>query len=260
MKQFRLIPLLLFLFPNSLLAQNNSRETQLYNYAYKLEIDGKLNESISIFKNLLRSDSNNINLLQNTSILYSKIGHALPDETTGKYDWYVTADYLAKKAIVINNQSADAHYAHALAIGLLSEKAGFKTKINNAKLIKTEAELAIKLNPKLPGPYHILGRWHTIVAGFNTFERAMISALFGKMPGGSYEDAILNFQKAISLEPSNSIHYYQLALTYELRNASGDIDLAILNATKATTFPTKNDDQINTKRECEKLIAKLKKK
>ena len=79
------------------------------------------------------------------------------------------------------------------------------------------------------------------------------------MPGGSYEDAILNFQKAIALEPSNSIHYYQLALTYELRNSSGDIDLAISNATKATTFLTRNDDQINTKKECEKLISKLKK-
>ncbi len=260
MKQFRTFLLLVFLFPNLILAQNNIKEQQLYNYAYKLEVEGKLNESISIFKNLLRNDSNNINLLQNTSILYSKIGHALPEATTGKYSWYETADYLAKKAIVINNQSADAHYAHALAIGLLSEKAGFKTKISNAKLIKTEAELAIKLNPKLPGPYHILGRWHTIVAGFNTFERAMISALFGKMPGGSYENAIANFQTAIKLEPLNAIHYLQLALTYQERDNNGDKLLAIANLNNAIKIVPRNEDEQITKNECEDLLLKLKTK
>ena len=74
---------------------------------------------------------------------------------------------------------------------------------------------SISLNPKLAGAYHILGRWHRAIAGFNVIEKAMINSFFGGVPpGGSYEDALKSFMTAIGIEPKYMNHQYELAQTY----------------------------------------------
>ena len=141
----------------------NSNEDALYKYAVKLIKDGNNDDALVVFKNLLKADSSNQIYLWQTSVLYSKLG-VRQTSTENQNQWFHTAEYLAKKAIVINNQSADAHLAYAMALGRLCEHASIRTQINNAKLIKSEAEYSIKLNPEMAGGYHILGRWHRTVA------------------------------------------------------------------------------------------------
>lgn len=235
-------------------AQENSH--RLFQYAVKIESEGKYDDALTIYKNLLKSDSNNIDLLTHTSILYSRLGFRQNSEDH-KTNWYKTALQLSQKAIKINNQNANAHYAYAMALGRMSEFASNKIKINNAKLIKTEAELAIQLNPKLAGPYHILGRWNKEVGGFNGFERAMINTMFGGMGTGSYSEAIKYFQKAILLEPLNPIHYYELAHSYYKRNQEGDKAQAKNWASKCLLIKPITQDDEETKQKCEKLLKKL---
>jgi tetratricopeptide (TPR) repeat protein len=233
-----------------------ANESQLFQYAQKIEGEGKLNDALTIYKSLLKNDSNNVSYLTHTSILYSKVGHRQPSKDN-QIAWYKTGFYLAQKAIKLNNNSAEAHYSLALSLGRMNENAGSKTKIENAKQIKSEAEITLKLNPKIAGAYHILGRWHQVVAGFNAIERTMISAIFGSMPGGSYTDAINNFQRAIVLEPLNMVHYYELAHSYYLRNDKGDKAQAKNWASKALMIPVKNEDDADTKKDCEALLKKL---
>ena len=152
-----------------------------------------------------------------TSFIYSKIGVDQKTENL-KQQWYTTAAYLGKRAVTQHPQNANAHYAYAVAMGRMTEFASTKTKIDNAKLIKSEAELTIKLDSKNAGAYHILGRWHREIAGFNILERTMIKAIFGALPGGTYEESIKYFERAILLEPLNGIHYYELAQTYLARD------------------------------------------
>jgi tetratricopeptide (TPR) repeat protein len=250
--------LLLFIITiaGQLRAQDDKKEIQLYRYAVKLEQEGKNSEALTIYKNLLRSDSSNIDYLWRTSFVYSKLGYDQPTEEQ-RQQWYKTAAYLGKKAVVQFPQNANAHYAYAVAIGRMSENAGNRTKIDNAKLIKSEAELAIKLDPRLPGPYHIMGRWHRVVAAFSGFERAMIKAIFGGMPGGSYEDSILNFEKAIQLEPFNGIHYYEIAVSLLERNKTTDKQLAKSWLQKALNIPVKSTDDAENKAKCEKLLKSI---
>jgi len=246
----------IFFFMYSFSNAQSANENQLYQYAQKTEAEGKLNDALTIYKSLLKNDSSNIGYLTHTSILYSKVGHRQPSKDL-QIAWYKTGYYLAQKAIKINNSSAEAHYSLALSLGRMNENAGSKTKIDNAKQIKSEAELTLKLNPKIAGAYHILGRWHQVVAGFNAIERTMISAIFGSMPGGSYTDAINNFQRAIVLEPLNMIHYYELAHSYYLRNEKGDKAQAKNWASKALLIQVKNEDDADTKKDCEALLKKL---
>jgi tetratricopeptide (TPR) repeat protein len=251
-----LLVLILILYYTPSIGQELKNKEQLYNYASKLQGEKKWNDALTIFKNLLKSDSSNVEYLWRTSYIYSILGFGQSTEEA-RQQWYRTGAYLGKKAITQHPQHANAHYAYAVAVGRMSEHAGNKTKIQNAKLIKSEAETAIKLDPKLPGPYHILGRWHRVVAGFSGFERAMIKAIFGGLEGGSHEESILNFEKAIQLEPLNAIHYIEAANSYIERNEINDKQQAKNWLQKALNIPIRSPDDEMNKKTCEAMLKKL---
>lgn len=230
-------------------------EKELKNAVY-LQENGRWSEALPLFKSLLKNDSGSVELLWRTSYLYSQLGSKQPSEKV-KQQWYLTSSQLAKKAISVSPKNANAHYAYALALGRMNENASSRTKIDYARLIKSEAETALKYDPKLAGPYHILGRWHRIVAGFNMIERTMINAVFGGMPAGTYEDAIHNFEKAISLEPKVGIHYYELALTLNERDNKGDTEKAKQWLKKAMNIPAISPIDKEHRALCEGLLKEL---
>ncbi len=221
--------------------------------ALSLKSEKKWEESFRIFRQLLSSDSSNVDLLTNTSYLYSKLGNLRPTETE-KQDYFRNAAYLSKKAIAINKTNAQAHYTYALALGRINENASSKQKIANAKVIRTECEEAIKYDSKLAGAYHILGRWHRTIANFNFVEKAAINTLYGGVPdGGSFESAIENFSKAVLLEPNDILHKYELAQTYLDRDNKGDNVLANVWFKKVIDMKPIDEDDRN-------LITKAKSK
>lgn len=250
--------IIFLLFSTSLFAlhQDEKNEIQSFKQAEKLQQEKKWSEALVILKELLKDDSSNVEYLWRTSFIYSKIGVDQKTENL-KQQWYKTASYLGKRAITQHPQNANAHYAYAVALGRMTEYASSKTKIDNAKLIKSEAELTIKLDPKNAGAYHILGRWHREIANFNIFERTMIKAIFGALPGGTYEESIKYFERAILLEPLNAIHYYELAQSYLARDEENDIQNAKNWLLKATQIQVRNADDKNNKSKCEKLLKEI---
>jgi tetratricopeptide (TPR) repeat protein len=253
----RFILILLFISSSLPAAhQDGKDELKSFRQAEKLQQEKKWNEALTILKELLKNDSSNVEYLWRTSFIYSKIGIDQKTENL-KQQWYKTAAYLGKRAITQHPQNANAHYAYAIALGRMTEFASSKTKIDNAKVIKTEAELTIKLDPKNAGAYHILGRWHREIAGFNIFERTMIKAIFGALPGGTYEESIKYFEKAILLEPLNGIHYFELAQTLLARDESNDELNAKNWLIKATQIQVKSKDDIENKNKCEALLKDI---
>ncbi len=235
----------------SAIAQNNE---ELYAKAYKLKLEYKYKEAFPMFQKLLKSDSSNVNYVQYGSYCYSKYGFFYAPETE-KMKYYLTAEYLAKKAIKINENSADAHFVYAMALGRINENASSKQKITNAKLIRTQVDRAIALNSRLAGAYHILGRWHRTIAGFNAVEKVMINSFFGGVPpGGSYQDAIKSFMTAISIEPKYMNHQYELAQTYYEMGKELE---AKMWAKKALEITPSNEDDNKAKKDCEELLKKL---
>lgn len=242
----------LILVGTTTIAQSNDEQ---YAKALKLKTELKYKEAFPMFQALLKSDSNNVNYLQYASYCYSKYGYYYVAAEAEKMKHYTSAEYLAKKAIKINEASADAHYAYAMALGRINENASSKQKIANAKLIKAQADRAIALNPKLAGAHHILGRWHRTIANFSAIEKAMINSFFGGVPpGGSHEDAIKAFMTAISLEPKYMNHQYELAQTYYDMGKKVE---AKLWAKKALEITPSNEDDIKAKKDCEALLKKL---
>ena len=259
MKNYCFILFVVMLRFTSASSQDLKNQNGLYQYAVKSFKDGKLDDALSVFKNLLKQDSSNINYLYYTSFLYSKVGYLQKTEEL-KQQWFHEAEYLGLKAIAIDANSGEAHYVYALSLGRMNEHASNKVKISNAKIIKSEAETAIRLNPDLSGPYHILGKWNQIAAGFNILEKTMIKILFGGIPLGTYDDAIKNFRKAISVEEGHSITYYELALSYYERNKPGDRQQSLLWVNKAIQLPVRNEDDRFVLEDCNDLLKKLQKK
>lgn len=256
MKKNRNLLVMLMLSVTLVLWQQTDAQSA-YELALRHKAEFRYPEAFLIMKDLVRSDSLNADYLHTLSFLYAKLGYRqlTERERTG---YYKHAEYLAKKAIGINSTCAGAHYAYALALGRINENASSKQKIANARLIRTECDLAVKLDPKQAGAFHILGRWHREIAGFSAVEKLMINALFGGVPqGGSYDAAIESFQDAIKLEPKYSLHYYELAVTYYERNAAHDKTYARVWLQKAIEIPVINEDDRNTREKCLSLLKKV---
>jgi len=220
---------------------------------YRVKRDNK--NGLTTFQKLMKADSSNADYLANGSYFYSKVGNTLATDQE-KLSYYRKAEYLAKKAIKLNDKNAEAHYAYALALGRINENASSSQKIANSKLIKGECDKAIALNPKHAGAYHILGRWHRTIAGFSGFEKTMINAFYGGVPtGASYEEAVKAFQNAIVYEPKYILHQYELAVTY---HDMGKDAYAKTWLQKAIELPATDDDNKDAKKKCEELLKQLK--
>ncbi len=247
--------LLILLLPASLvLAQTPEADLKK---ALVLKDQKRWEESLAIFQQLLKSDSTRVPYLTNTAYLLCKAGNReTVDEKRQSY--FRKAEYLSRKAIALQATDAEAHYNYALALGRINENASSKQKIANAKVIRNECDLALKYDPKLAGAWHILGRWHRTVAGFNFVEKAMINTLFGGVPeGGSYESAIDCFSKAVQLEPEVMLHKIELAQTYADRNQGKDDVLARVWCKKVLDLTERDDDDRDCVSRAKALLAKL---
>src|SRR5688572_5009188 len=235
----------------------SAQDSTQYEKARKLREESKFTESLTVFQSLLKNDSSNVEYLHNTAYLLCKTGVLKKEETDRQKD-FRTAEYLSRKAITLNKNSAESHYTLALALGRISEHAPTKQKIANAKVIKTEAETAVKLNPRLARAWHILGHWHRAVAGFNAVEKLMIKTMFGGVPeGGSYDAAIECFSKAVELEPKFMPHSYELAVSYYERGNDMDDVYAKVWLKKVIALPVLTEEDSEIMKKSKELLKKL---
>lgn len=243
-----------FLFSSMLFAQPQP-ESELLTKARKFQQERNHEEAVKTYQQLVDKDSTNVEYVSNLSLSYSRAGAIM---TTGaaQLSYYKKAKSYARQALRINNKYADAHLALALALARENENAPTKTKISNAKEIKKECDITIQLDPDNATAYHILGRWHRTFASMNGFEKTMVNTFYGGTPkGGTYADALENLRKAIKLEPSLSMHVYELAETYymmgEKENAKKFLD-------KVIAYPVKCKDDEITNKKAKDLLAKMK--
>lgn len=93
----------------------------------------------------------------------------------------------------------------ANAAGRLAQTVGSRERIELAKVVKENAELAVSIDPN-NGPAHMtLGAWHFYVADISWIERNAAKALFGEVPNASFSTAIAHLTKALARGIDNPI-------------------------------------------------------
>jgi regulator of microtubule dynamics protein 3 len=228
---------------------------ELYKTGLEYRKAQKIKEGFEVFSKLMKADSSNSYYIGYGSYFYSKYGYTFAKEDD-KPKHYKIAEYLAKKAIKLDETNAEAHYAYALALGRLSENASSSTKVSNSKLIKKEADRTLALNPKHAGAYHILGRWNRTIAGFSGIEKAMINTFYGGVPpNATYADAVKCFENAVINEPKFLLHQYELAVTYHEMDKDA---FAKPILAKVLSSPVTFDDDVKVLKEAADLLKKIK--
>ena len=142
------------------------------------------------------------------------LGDSLKDRRDSLYS--VGRTY-AERALRTDSTRAEGHYAVALVLGRLSRTRGGKERVRFAKIIFDEATRAVQIDSTLDPAYHILGAWHAEVKRLSGFTRFFAKMLFGAgfMSRATWDDAVKNLERAVSLNPQHIYHRLELAEVFE---------------------------------------------
>jgi tetratricopeptide (TPR) repeat protein len=226
--------------------------------AMELKSQGRWNDALEIMHSLLAADSNNLTYLQQTAFLLLKTGF-LSGEITIKKKHYRQAEYLTRKAIRLDPENITSHFYYLAALGRITEISSDMEKVQLVRKIRRECEFILARDSTHAATWHVLGRWHREIASLSTLQRWMLQQLIGKVKGGTFEDALYCFYRAIRHAPSDLSHYYETAVTLSLRNHPSDRAQAVQWLKRGLALPLKpeNPEERFFRLEMEKLLGQI---
>ena len=198
-------------------------------------------------------EPNNVRLLVRISREYRHLmsDAAKPEQ---KASLGSTAVNYAKRAAALQPDDPEAQLAVAISYGKLEPFQGNREKIEASRIIKVAADKVIKLDPSSDLGWHVLGRWHMVLADVPAFERALAQLSYGKLPESTYADAARCFEKAIELNPNRLMHYIELGRVYAHMGRNADARSFI---TKGLAMRDTEKDDPETKRQGQELLANI---
>lgn len=161
-----------------------------------------------------------------------------------------------RRAVVLTSNEAEGHLELAVALGRLALFKGGKEKLRLSKEVKSEADRALALDPKLDRAEHVLGRWNRGIAELSFFEKAAANTILGGLPKGATMDAaVTHFEKAIALAPDYANHHLELGRTLLKIGLKAK---AREQFEKALACPVGSPFDADYKAEAQQLMAKTK--
>jgi tetratricopeptide (TPR) repeat protein len=162
-------------------------------------------------------------------------------------------DY-GRRAVKSDPGNAIAHLSLAICYGKAAFLESARRRIEMSRLIREEADTALRLDPELDYAWHVLGRWNYELANFNAALKFLASAIYGKLPDASNERAAECFEKAVALQPDRVIHHVELGRTYL---ALGRKQAALAELKIGLSLPSREKDDNETKDRARKALVTL---
>lgn len=166
-----------------------------------------------------------------------------------------TALGYSRRAVKLAPNDPEAQLALAISYGKILPLVGNKERVESSRVIKVAAEKTVKLDPDNDLGWHVLGRWHLVVAEVSGVKRALAQVVYGKLPPATYQDAERCFEKAIELNPNRLMHYIELGRTYAGMDRK---DEARKYLAKGLSMRETEKDDPETKEKGRELLQKLK--
>lgn len=210
-------------------------------------------EALAKYLEALKLAPNDLKALCKASEMYSILGNR-QKEKAKKIEHFNAASTYAKQALSVDAKSADANYAMAVAMGRMALISSGKEKVQNVREIKKYCDAALAVDPNHIRALHVLGKWHLEVTTLNFAEKAALKIVYGGLPPASLPQAILNFEKARSIDQGFILNYLELAKAYM---ENGQSDKAIDVLTKMSRLPPKTADDPSYKAEGKKMLESL---
>ena len=121
----------------------------------------------------------------------------------------------AKRAVQLAPNNSDAHSSLSVAYGKMTDFVGNRTKIQYSKIIKSEAERSIELNPENDNALLVLARWNLDMSTLNPILKGIAQMIYGQMPSASQDKALEYFQRAIAAAPQRVLYHAEYAKALE---------------------------------------------
>jgi tetratricopeptide (TPR) repeat protein len=122
----------------------------------------------------------------------------------------------ARRAVALEPDRAEGHFALAAALGRASLTASLRDRLRFAKDIESASKRAIELDSLHDGAWHVLGRWHVEIRRVSGIQRFVAVRLLGGdvLDQASWEEGIRALERAVALRPDWIHHRLDLALAY----------------------------------------------
>ena len=227
----------------------------LFHEGFKLESSFHADEALERYSLAIQLNPNHIQALTHSSrMLSNRAGHN--PNLDLKIKDLQEAETVSRRAIALKPNSTDAHFSLIVTLGLQAESAGNpREKIKNAKIIREEAEIILRLDSTYALAWFVLGKWHHELSRLNWYERLACELFFGGLPEGiSMDKAVYYFNRALRLEPESILFLYGQAISLHYLNED-DQARAILK--RALQLPLKDPDDAIRKQKCSALLKEI---
>lgn len=175
----------------------------------------KPDEALPHYLAAIGPDSSNYEALWKAS--RSEIDLAESEKDQGKRDRLsIAGETLARRAIKVDPQDAEGHFALARALGRRALSVGVRDRVKYATDVRAEALEALRINPNHPGALHVMGVWNAEVMRLNGFERFFAKNVLGGRVFGeaSWDKAVSFMERAVAADPDRIVHHLDLGKIY----------------------------------------------
>jgi tetratricopeptide (TPR) repeat protein len=175
----------------------------------------KPDEALPHYLAAIGADSSNYEALWKAARTEVDLAEAERDE--GRRNQYsVAAERLARKAIRVKPQDAEAHFHLARALGRRALSVGVRDRVKFATEVRAEALEALKYDANHPGALHVLGVWNAEVMRLNGVSRFLAKNVLGGRVFGeaSWDKAVSYMERAVAVDPDRIVHRLDLGKIY----------------------------------------------
>jgi hypothetical protein len=219
----------------------------------QLERSQKEIEALEKYKLVLSQEPTNITALVKAAELSTMLAGFNEKDLKSKQLFLSSAGAYAVRAYASYPKNAEAAYVMSLTQAKLSE-----IQPDNKKLIecvrnsKIYADEALAINPGHAKANFAVGKWHMEMANLNLVKKAAVKLIYGGLPEGSIDSAVVYLEKARTQDPYFVNTYLELAKIYnQLHQPTKVIEVL----TKMVKLPTRKTEDIALKAEAAKMLA-----
>ncbi len=219
----------------------------------QLERSQKEIEALEKYKLVLSQEPTNITALIRAAELSTMLAAFNEKDTKSKQLFLSSAGAYAVRAYSANPKNADAAYVMSLTQAKLAD-----IQPDNKKLIecvrnsKIYADEALAINPTHAKANFTVGKWHMEMANLNMVKKAAVKLMYGGLPEGSIDSAIVFLEKARTHDPYFVNTYLELAKIYDQLHQPTKV-IEVL--TKMVKLPTRKTEDILLKAAGAKMLA-----
>jgi len=222
--------------------------------AANLEKQLKESEALEKYKQIASTDTNNIFVLVKCTELNCSIGARQTDKNA-KANYYNEAQTYAQKALVADPNNADANYAMAVLAGKMTEIEPEKKKVTEyVRQTKLYGDKAIAINPNHAKANYVVGKWHYEMVTLSWIKKAAVKTLYGGLPKGDIDSAILYMEKCRVLDQYFVRNYLDLAKAYQYKSQPAKA-IEVLN--KLVKLPNRTADDAALKEEGKQMLQQM---